>query len=114
MVQTRLISEGESMGKFVKLFGKPIAIKTKGCNHDGYEGGPIPPSVNLFVKITNNCNALCPFCSNAGYRSTSVFDVDKLFMIIEELLSSQIMINRLNITGGEPSSEPDRTREVLS
>ena len=80
------------MSSFIKLFGKPIAIKSIGCNHLNFPGAPIPPSVNIFVKVTNGCNAHCSFCSNAGARTTSGFDIDKLFNIIDEARSQQLII----------------------
>lgn len=98
----------------VLLFNKPIAIKTRGCNHTGYKGEPIPPSVNIFVKITDGCNAHCTFCSNAGSAATSRFDIDKLFLIIDEIRSTELIINRINITGGEPSVVPEKVCAVLS
>ncbi len=95
------------------LFGKPIEVKRFGCRHGDVSGAPIPPSVNLFVKLTNGCNARCKFCSNAQATATNKFDTDKLFRVIEELLESDIALNRLNITGGEPSIVPDRVNYIL-
>lgn len=88
----------------MKIFNKSILIKKTSCNMMGIPGHPISPSVNLFVKVTKGCNAHCPFCSNAGcLNSTSPFDVDKLICIIHELKDNGIIVNRVNITGGEPS-----------
>lgn len=88
----------------MKLFNKSILIKKTSCNMMGIPGHPISPSVNLFVRVTKGCNAHCPFCSNAGCQSpTSPFDVDKLICIIHELKDNGIIVNRVNITGGEPS-----------
>ena len=101
------------MGRYIELFGKPIAVKSIGCNHKNCPGGPIPPSVNLFVKVTNGCNAHCSFCSNAGAKGTSGFDLKNLFLVIDELQKQQIIINRLNITGGEPSCVPERVKQIL-
>ena len=85
------------------LFGHPIELKTHGCNRPGIPAQPIPPSVNLFVKVTAGCNARCRFCSNAGSHATGKFDTDKLFKCIDEVLAHDIIVNRINITGGEPS-----------
>lgn len=88
----------------MKIFNRNILIKKTSCNTVGLPGHPIAPSVNLFVKVTKGCNAHCPFCSNAGCQSpTSPFDVEKLICIIHELKSQNIIVNRVNITGGEPS-----------
>ena len=77
-------------------------------------GQPVEPSVNLFVKVTQGCNARCLFCSNAGTTvPLTPFDVPKLFEIIRLLLESGIVVNRVNITGGEPSVVPDLVERIL-
>ena len=89
--------------KEYNLFGHPIVLKTHGCNRPGIPVRPISPSVNLFVKVTRGCNAHCLFCSNAGSPAVGTFDSDKLFECIDEVLANDIIINRINITGGEPA-----------
>lgn len=96
------------------IFGKEITLKKVGCNQFELPGQEIPPSVNLFVKVTNNCNVKCLFCSNANSKSIkSNFNRLKLFEIIEEILSQGIIINRINITGGEPSVVSDLVLSIL-
>lgn len=86
------------------VFDKEIQIKSHGCNIMEEPGQPIIPSVNLFVKVTNGCNARCMFCSNADAKDTSqTFNIAKLMEVITELKSKNICVNRVNITGGEPS-----------
>ncbi len=101
------------MGSKALIFGKYIELKSVGCNHDDVSGGPIPASVNLFVKITNGCNAHCRFCSNAGHKSAIYFNADKLIEVVKEIESNHILINRINITGGEPSMVPDIVIDLL-
>ena len=84
--------------------GKSISVKEFDCQFGSLPGERISPHVNLFVKVTSGCNAHCSFCSNAGaVASKNPFDTDKLLRIIEELQSTKIRVNRVNITGGEPS-----------
>ena len=86
------------------IFDKDILIKSHGCNIMDEPGRPVIPSVNLFVKVTNRCNARCQFCSNANAKATSkAFNIVKLMEVIHELNAKNICVNRLNITGGEPS-----------
>ncbi|MBP8167642.1 MAG: radical SAM protein [Bacteroides sp.] len=88
----------------MEIFGKEILLKSIGCNLVDEPGKPIPPNVNLFVKVTKGCNAHCLFCSNANCpHPSSAFDIDKLVRILTELQSKGIKVNHLNITGGEPS-----------
>ena len=97
-----------------RLFGRNILIKRVGCGNGDSMGNPIPPSLNLFVKVTNGCNANCSFCSNAGHtHDRHLFDVDKLFACIDEILNQRIVLNRLNITGGEPSIVPDTVNQII-
>ena len=96
------------------VFGNAIKIKRVGCNCLDEPGQPIEPSVNLFVKVTKGCNAHCLFCSNAGAAVPNTpFNIPKLFEIIRLLLASGINVNRVNITGGEPSVVPDLVERIL-
>lgn len=95
-------------------FRDAIKIKRVGCNCLDEPGQPVEPSVNLFVKVTQGCNAHCLFCSNAGASVPNTpFNVPKLFEIIGLLLASGIRVNRVNITGGEPSVVPDLVERIL-
>ena len=92
----------------VRLFDNRISIKSRGCNYGSQRPTWIPPAVNLFVKVTNGCNAHCAFCSNAGCGGINAeFDYDKLWRIVDELRANRILVNRVNITGGEPATVPD-------
>jgi len=96
------------------LFGKEIAIKSIGCNQSDIDGYKIAPAINLFVKVTNGCNAKCLFCSNADTEeSRETFNLKKLFVIIQEIQKQNIVVNRINITGGEPSLVPVLVQSIL-
>ena len=88
----------------MEIFGKEIAVKSHGCNVMDEPGQRIIPSVKLFVKVTKGCNAHCRFCCNANSTdASSVFSIPKLINVIKELKGKGICVNRINITGGEPS-----------
>lgn len=96
------------------LFGREIAIKRNGCNQSDIDGVKIVPAINLFVKVTNGCNAKCLFCSNANNApSSEKFNLMKLFEIVSEIQKQDIVVNRINITGGEPSLMPDLVQSIL-
>lgn len=81
------------------IFNKPIKVKTFDCT-----GGYSDPRVNIFVRITNKCNANCKFCSDKSCSKVSKeFNVEKLLDIVTEIERNEITVNKLNITGGEPS-----------
>lgn len=96
------------------MFEKNIYIKDVGCKYGSLSANHIPPSINLFVKVTNGCNARCAFCSNGGCVSAYVdFDHNKLWRIVDELKSKRIIVNRINITGGEPATVPLVVNHIL-
>lgn len=98
----------------IDFCGKQIAVKEFDCQLGSLRPGRLKPFVNLFVKVTNGCNAHCRFCSNAGTPATAgSFDVPKLISIIRRLQEASIRVNRINITGGEPSIVADRVADIL-
>lgn len=98
----------------VSIFGHEISVKTTDCCHGDTPGSRVPPAVNLFVKVTDGCNARCLFCSNAGAPHTTLpFDTAKLFSVVDELQRNRIIINRFNITGGEPAVVAPLVEELL-
>lgn len=98
------------------IFDKPIICKTYGCNLCGQKGCIQPPMVNIFVKVTNACNANCKFCSNANCRElhNKTFDIEKLKRVFQEIENRNILINRVNLTGGEPSLQPTIVHDICS
>lgn len=100
---------------FVKIFNKEISLKTLGCTHGSATPKPVSPSVNLFIRVTNACNARCRFCSNADHANDKVeFNNDKLWEIVDTLIENGIRVNRINITGGEPATVPSLVETILS
>jgi len=96
------------------IFGKKVLIKQFGCNQSDISGDEIPSSVNIFVKVTKSCNARCLFCSNANTKEINgKFNLPKLLEIIQEFKNQNIIINRINITGGEPSLLSDLVQLIL-
>lgn len=87
-----------------ELFGKELIIKDCACSLNGKPGKSIEePYINMYVTLTNSCNAKCPFCCNAANASKKVdFDFYKFYYLVHEV-SRQIKINKLSFTGGEPS-----------
>ena len=98
----------------VTTFNKEISLKTVGCSHGMGTPKPVAPSVNLFVRVTNTCNARCSFCSNADHAGNKVnFNNDKLWEIVDALIENGIRVNRINITGGEPATVPSLVDSIL-
>lgn len=96
------------------IFNKHIEIKTLSCRRGHREPAPIPKAVNIFVRVTDSCNARCAFCSNGGcHNDTTEFNHDKLWSVVDELQRKEILINRINITGGEPSTAMEKVEQIL-
>ena len=97
------------------IFNKQIQLKSMSCAHGHSQPQPIPKAVNLFIKVTDFCNARCAFCSNGRCHENIVaFDHVKLWEVIEELRENDIIINRINITGGEPSVASETVNQILA
>jgi organic radical activating enzyme len=95
----------------IRLFGKIIPLKDRDCGLNGKPGELREPSVNIFVKITDNCNAACPFCvfTNAAYtRFNNIKFINTL-----DTIRSQIKISKISFTGGEPTLQRDTLDLVL-
>ncbi|MCD8292110.1 MAG: radical SAM protein [Prevotella sp.] len=116
------------------LSKKEILVRKNGCNINGGLTPSLDPSVNIYVKVTDHCNATCPFCcremddwhigkamseteqkakTGARCMDENHFDVDKLFKAIEDILRSKIKVNRVCVTGGEPSMALDIVNHIL-
>lgn len=98
----------------MQLLGKEIELQQYGCSEFGSTPRPIRPFVNLYVKVTNGCNAHCRFCCNAGCQSKGSFNLNKLKACIEEINHSGIRLNRICLTGGEPSVQVAHTGEIIN
>ncbi len=96
-----------------QLFGKDIDLQQFGCSGFGNKPQPQRPFVNLYVKVTDACNAHCRFCSNAGNKPVSAFNLEKFKTCVEEITSSEIRLNRICLTGGEPSMKPMLAEEII-
>lgn len=98
----------------VVIFDKPLQLKSMSCTYGHCQPQPIPRAVNLFVKASDFCNARCAFCSNqVGNTNNKVFNHVKLWKVIDELREKSIIINRINITGGEPSVALETVNKIL-
>lgn len=86
----------------MKLFGHEIPVRTLSCSTDGCPPDKLGPYVNLFIRVTDQCNMDCPFCvyhsSSANTFSTSNFDG-----VLNELARTKLRVKKISFTGGEPT-----------
>jgi MoaA/NifB/PqqE/SkfB family radical SAM enzyme len=88
----------------MEIFGTEIELKEFYCQRDDCELCKIEnPYINIYVNLTNACNAKCHFCCNEKNRTNiAPFNYDKFVDVINEI-SSKLKIRKLSFTGGEPT-----------
>lgn len=101
------------MYETIELFGQKVDIKNSNCVKCGDEITRMPMKLNLYIKVTDLCNAKCEVCSNKGNEKSGNIDLDKLKMVIK-YLDDKGIINRIGITGGEPMLEINKLNNLLN
>lgn len=99
---------------YVELFGKGYKIKDFNCARE--KNGVMykrAPSVILYIKIDNSCNAKCEFCLNKQHKEIGNIDLDKLKYIVTYLNEKRILAS-VTITGGEPMLNPKKVNDVIN
>lgn len=88
----------------VKIFNKEIQVRDYYCQLDDLNPTQIrEPYINLYVNITNLCNANCEFCCNSSNKNNNIiFDFEKFKTVIDEI-SNVMNIHKVSFTGGEPT-----------
>lgn len=94
------------------LFGHTVKFGQTKCVGYVAPGKNPQPFVNLYVRITDGCNARCDFYCTADAGKSASFDIRKFAEVIDEIRVSGIRINRITMTGGEPSCRPATVRAV--
>jgi len=96
----------------LKLFGKDFEVKDHHCNFNDHVGSKIDePYVNLYVRLTDICQAKCKFCEFHKSKSPE-FDVYK-FLYTLTRLSKEVRINKVSFTGGEPTLNVELLNRLL-
>lgn len=98
----------------ITLFGEEIPAKNYLCSTDCNNLISGNCKFNLYIKLTDYCNAKCEYCSNqSSIPKEENLDLKKLELVIKEL-SEKNILNRISITGGEPLLFGDRLNLVLN
>jgi len=98
----------------IKLFDTTLTVKENKCSLNGIKGTKIDkPYINMYVTLTNTCNASCNFCCNHKNRNKLIdFNFYKFYYIIHEV-HRQLNINKLSFTGGEPALNIDLLKNCV-
>lgn len=97
------------MFKFKKIESK-ISYRKDGCIENDIQT-KTTEYINLYVQITNLCNAKCKFCSNFGSNEVP-FKKELFFEIFDEIYKNKF-INKVTFTGGEPTLNKDLLECIL-
>jgi len=97
----------------MNIFGKEIQIKSEYCSFNGTKQTKQDPHINLYVRITDKCQASCSFCEYNNNKSEREFDFYKFYYVLNELKKT-IKINKVSFTGGEPTLEIENLNKCLS
>lgn len=98
----------------INVFNKTITTKDYHCqkNHCNDLWHVKDPYVNIYVKVTEQCQAKCEFCEFCTQEKTQ-FNLHKLYYILSEL-QKKVVINKISFTGGELSLDIKKFKTILS
>ena len=99
--------------KTINLFGHDIIVRDTLCSTNKEELVKVEPSLRLYIKLTDACNADCLFCANRESRDFGNLDFRKLEFVIRYLLDRGLL-HGISITGGEPMINPDKMNVLLN
>ena len=99
--------------KTINLFGHDIIARDTLCSTDPKDLKVVDPSLRLYIKLTDACNADCLFCANKESRDFGNIDFKKLEFVIRYLLDKGLL-HGISITGGEPMMNPDKMNMLLN
>ena len=99
--------------KTINLFGHDIIVRDTLCSTNKDDLKKVEPSLRLYIKLTDACNADCLFCANRESRDFGNLDFKKLEFVIRYLLDRGLL-HGISITGGEPMMNPDKMNSLLN
>ncbi len=99
--------------KTIRIFNQDILVRDSLCTTDINKRKEVLPSLRLYIKLTDECNANCLFCSNRDARDFGTIDLKKLEYVIRYLLNMKVL-HGISITGGEPMVNPDMMNKLLN
>lgn len=98
--------------KTINLFGHDLVVRDTLCTTNPDCPKEVTPSLRLYIKLTDACNANCKFCANECSKDFGTIDFQKLEFVIRYLLEKG-RLHGISITGGEPMTNPDKMFQLL-
>jgi len=91
-----------------------IQFNTEGCCLNSRKPNKIMHKyVNIFVKISDKCQAKCKFCIYHDTDPSFKFNFTKFKQTIKKLMEKNIYIHRVSFTGGEPTLNTDLLNKCI-
>jgi len=97
----------------IKIFGNELLVKDYICSNDPNYIVKSKPTLRLFIKFTDDCNANCKFCANNLSKDYGKIDLKKLEYVIRYLSENNIL-HGISITGGEPMLYPQKLNDLVN
>lgn len=99
--------------KTITLFDEKLIVRDSLCGPTPQSKYEVEPSLRLYIKLTDSCNANCQFCANECSKDFGNLDFQKLEFVIS-YLKEQNRLHGISITGGEPMLNPDKMNTLLN
>ena len=97
-----------------KVFNSELDLKDYVCSSNkDYYPFKASPSLRLYIKVTDYCNANCQFCANNLSKDYGSLDFVKLEYVIRYLYENNLL-HSISLTGGEPMLYPDTVNRILN
>ena len=77
--------------KKIELFGHELIVRDSLCTTNTDVLKIVNPSLRLYIKLTDVCNANCLFCANGETKDFGDIDFSKLEFIIRYLLDKNLL-----------------------
>jgi molybdenum cofactor biosynthesis enzyme MoaA len=97
----------------MRLYGQEIPSKEYTCSFNNSSPQKIDPYCNLYIRMTDNCQANCKFCTYHSPK-TPPFDFNKFEDVLKYLKEKKVKINNINFTGGEPALYFDELQKTIA
>lgn len=99
--------------KNLSIFDQTITVRDYVCSHSPKLEVKALPSLRLYIKLTDDCNANCKFCANNNSKDFGKLDFAKLEFVIRYLFDRGIL-HGISITGGEPMLYPEKVNALCN
>lgn len=97
----------------IELFGEELLVRDSLCGPTKDAIYKVEPSLRLYIKLTDSCNANCKFCANETCKDFGTIDFQNLEFVIR-YLKEKNRLHGISITGGEPMVNPERMNTLLN